>query len=138
MKTQGLVACWLLLLILPATAHHEEDGAIRHAVEVYDGTGSIAYCDARGEIAIGDIYIHDRHGALGVVGTGMVTITENSGAQGTWIYQESNGIPGLQIGVSNEPFAESINEIADEHTGLGYTSIDTRWGHCPNADTVVF
>ncbi len=38
----------------------------------------------------GDLYVNDRPGEGAPVGTGLVT------GGGTWIYEESNGIPGLQ------------------------------------------
>lgn len=39
----------------------------------------------------GDIYINDRPGDGAPTGTGLFT------GNGTWVYEESNGIPGLQI-----------------------------------------
>jgi PKD repeat protein len=62
-------------------------------------------------------YLNDRPGSLPVVGgdapygTGFVT------GGGTWVYEESNGVPGLQIGTS----AEAAN----------YTK-------CANPDTLIF
>lgn len=38
----------------------------------------------------GDIYLNDRPGQGAPVGTGLIT------GGGTWIYEEFNGIPGLQ------------------------------------------
>ena len=56
-----------------------------------DGT-----CDAKGEIDLFGEYIHERGDPPG---TGYVD------GDGTWVYEESNGIDGLQVGGSGEAAA---------------------------------
>jgi hypothetical protein len=65
----------------------EDDWAVFNA----DGT-----CDAKGEIDLLGEYIHERGDPPG---TGYVA------GGGTWIYEEANGIDGLQIGGSGEDAA---------------------------------
>lgn len=81
-------------------APHEDKWATFNA----DGT-----CDAKGEFSVpGGRYIHERGSPPG---TGYVA------GDGTWIYEESNGIAGLQLGGPDEDAA---------YTG------------CVNPDTLVF
>lgn len=68
-----------------------------------DGT-----CDAKGEIAVpGGIYLHDRGSPPG---TGFFL------GAGTWVYEESNSLPGLQLGGPD----------------------DTDYAHCANPDLLIF
>lgn len=75
-------------------------------------------CHAKGAQAAGPLYVHDRPGAgdppiahfvLGAAGMG-------SGG-GIWVYEESNGVAGLQVGTSAE---------------------DAAYQDCLNPDTLIF
>jgi hypothetical protein len=65
----------------------KEDAWVR-----WDENGVCHAKDARP--STGPIYVQDRPGPGQQWGTGLVT----PGGGGTWIYEESNGIPGLQVG----------------------------------------
>ena len=77
----------------------EDDWAVFNA----DGT-----CDAKGEIEFEGEYVHERGDPPG---TGYLL------GGGTWIYEESNGIEGLQLG--------GADEVADYQA-------------CANPDTLIF
>lgn len=68
-----------------------------------DGT-----CDAKGEILIaGTLYLHERGNPPG---TGFVA------GDGTWVYEETNGLAGLQLGGPD----------------------DSTYSHCANPDLLIF
>ncbi len=81
------------------------------ALFAFTGVGSAAEepctvtsADPASVITVGDIYIEDRDGA-GVPGSGLIV------GGGTWVYQESNGLPGLQRGGSSAIGEEdSVND----------------------------
>ena len=74
----------------PAIVPSEDDWVVFNA----DGT-----CDAKDEIELFGEYVHERGDPPG---TGYVA------GGGTWIYEESNGIDGLQVGGAGEN-AEYVN-----------------------------
>ncbi len=77
-------------------------------------------CDAKGAQGVA-LYLHDRPGAGSQYGTGFVT------GGGTWVYEESNGIPGLQLSA----------ELGPGGSTLGTDPIAVEKG-CLNGDTMVF
>jgi hypothetical protein len=68
----------------------------------------LGQCHADGGFiqSAGPLWIHDRT-TMGAPGTGLAD--PNGG--GTWIYEESNGVPGLQIGGAGEegPYVGCVN-----------------------------
>ncbi len=88
-------------------------------------------CDAKGAVGSSSAgWIHDRPGAaLFIVGTGNPAGgnwpygTGFVTGGGTWVYEESNGMPGLQLGGPGP------------HPVLG---TDSRYDHCVNHDQMLF
>lgn len=90
---------------LPATVAHNFaiSGNYTVVLQVTDGTDTatanvtitveadtgIAYCHRPDAIAVGDYWLDDRGDPIG---TGLIT------GDGTWVYEESNGVEGLQVG----------------------------------------
>lgn len=62
-------------------------------VTVIEAATGVAYCHRPDAIAIGDFWLDDRGDP---VGTGLIT------GDGTWVYEESNGVEGLQVGGADE------------------------------------
>lgn len=87
----------------------EGDGGAATATEddwvVFNADGT---CDAKGEIDIEGIYLHERGDPPG---TGYAL------GGGTWVYEETNGLPGMQVGGAGE---------SAEYVG------------CLNPDTIIF
>lgn len=68
-------------------------------------------CHAKEAVDVGPIWIHDRPGEGAPYGSGLET------GGGTWIYEESNDVPGLQVGGGDE---------------------DDAYVACANPDTLIF
>jgi PKD repeat protein len=87
----------------------EEAAATREdAWVVFNPDGT---CDAKEAVGAGPLWWHDRPGEGEPYGSGFVT------GGGTWVYEESNDIDGLQVGHADE---------------------DAAYRDCVNPDTLIF
>lgn len=89
MKLQHVLIALSLVTItfgsLTATATHDESDCV-----ITEPPGEVIVVPTGDTGAAGDLYINDRPAEGNPTGTGLVD------GGGTWIYEESNGIPGLQ------------------------------------------
>jgi PKD repeat protein len=81
-------------------------GPVEHQFVTVNPDGT---CDAKGERTVGPIHIHDRPTSSPQPGF--------TAGDGTWVYEESNSKPGLQIGGPDE---------------------SDQWKDCKNPDTLLF